>query len=32
MKKGGCLSTIVALFLGLIFLFVGVIGQDSTPK
>ncbi len=32
MKKGGCLSTIVALFLGLIFLFVGAIGQDSTPK
>ena len=32
MKKNGYLSTIVALFLGLIFLFVGAIGQDSTPK
>lgn len=32
MKKSGCLSTIIALFLGLIFLFVGAIGKSSTPK
>jgi beta-lactamase superfamily II metal-dependent hydrolase len=30
MKKGGCLSTIIALIFGTIFLFIGAINQDST--